>query len=209
MLVTLVACWALRSRVVAEYCTEDCSEFEENYLAWAKPGIGRPITFMFFQSLLFFGCIFFAESGFASRLWQKAMIGSVESAERRNEEELRMGDVVRPELDSDVIVERNRVLSTPLVQLEDTLIIKELKKYYNGSFLAVDGLSLGVPMGECFGLLGVNGAGKTTTFKMLTGDETISNGEAYVDTYSVIDDIKQVRERFHFYCFFLLLFLLR
>jgi ATP-binding cassette, subfamily A (ABC1), member 3 len=33
---------------------------------------------------------------------------------------------------------------------------------------------------ECFGLLGVNGAGKTSTFKMLTGDETISSGEAWV-----------------------------
>ena len=35
---------------------------------------------------------------------------------------------------------------------------------------AVDGLWLGIPQGECFGLLGVNGAGKTTTFSMLTGE---------------------------------------
>ena len=47
-------------------------------------------------------------------------------------------------------------------------------------------------MGECFGLLGVNGAGKTTTFKMLTGDETISDGEAFVDKYSVSQQIKNV-----------------
>ena len=63
---------------------------------------------------------------------------------------------------------------------------------YNGHFLAVDGLSLGVPMGECFGLLGVNGAGKTTTFKMLTGDENITSGEAYVDGFSVTTDLKEV-----------------
>ena len=44
----------------------------------------------------------------------------------------------------------------------------------------MDGLCLGIPRGECFGLLGVNGAGKTTTFKMLTGDETITSGTAYV-----------------------------
>jgi ATP-binding cassette subfamily A (ABC1) protein 3 len=32
--------------------------------------------------------------------------------------------------------------------------------------------------GECFGLLGVNGAGKTTTFRMLTGAEVPTHGDA-------------------------------
>jgi len=36
---------------------------------------------------------------------------------------------------------------------------------------------------QCFGLLGVNGAGKTSTFKMLTGDISVSSGEAHVDGY--------------------------
>ena len=34
---------------------------------------------------------------------------------------------------------------------------------------------------QCFGLLGVNGAGKTSTFKMLTGDNTVTSGEAYLN----------------------------
>ncbi|MDY0383386.1 ATP-binding cassette domain-containing protein [Trichlorobacter sp.] len=38
-----------------------------------------------------------------------------------------------------------------------------------GSFVAVDGISLSVQPGECFGLLGPNGAGKTTTIRMLYG----------------------------------------
>lgn len=50
-----------------------------------------------------------------------------------------------------------------------------------GRILAVDRLCLGVRPGECFGLLGVNGAGKTSTFKMLTGDETTTGGEAFVN----------------------------
>lgn len=50
-----------------------------------------------------------------------------------------------------------------------------------GSILAVDRLCLGVRPGECFGLLGVNGAGKTSTFKMLTGDESTTGGEAFVN----------------------------
>lgn len=58
--------------------------------------------------------------------------------------------------------------------------------------LAVDRLSLAVGKGECFGLLGFNGAGKTTAFKMLTGDETVTSGDAYIDGYSILRDIKKV-----------------
>ena len=41
------------------------------------------------------------------------------------------------------------------------------KRY--GDVVAVDGLSLDVHRGECFGLLGPNGAGKTTTIEILEG----------------------------------------
>ena len=43
-----------------------------------------------------------------------------------------------------------------------------LTKRY-GDILAVDGLSLEVPGGHVFGLLGPNGSGKTTTMGMLLG----------------------------------------
>ena len=43
-----------------------------------------------------------------------------------------------------------------------------LTKRY-GSFLAVDGLSIKVPRGGVFGLLGPNGSGKTTTMSMVLG----------------------------------------
>lgn len=33
-------------------------------------------------------------------------------------------------------------------------------------------------IGECFGFLGVNGAGKTTSFRMLTGDEYMTEGQS-------------------------------
>lgn len=42
-----------------------------------------------------------------------------------------------------------------------------VKRY--GPVVAVDGLSLLVERGECFGLLGPNGAGKTTTIEILEG----------------------------------------
>ena len=50
-----------------------------------------------------------------------------------------------------------------------------------GRMAAVDHLCVGVPAGQCFGLLGVNGAGKTTTFKMLTGDTDASKGDAHIN----------------------------
>ena len=45
---------------------------------------------------------------------------------------------------------------------------ENLTKRY-GDVVAVDGLSLSVRRGECFGLLGPNGAGKTTTIEILEG----------------------------------------
>ena len=46
--------------------------------------------------------------------------------------------------------------------------VEGLTKRY-GSQKAVDGLSLTVPEGSIFGLLGENGAGKTTTIQTLLG----------------------------------------
>lgn len=58
-------------------------------------------------------------------------------------------------------------------------MVSQLSKQYLGSTTkAVDNISFRVGYGECLGLLGVNGAGKTTTFKMLTGEELPTAGDA-------------------------------
>ncbi|XP_021109905.1 ATP-binding cassette sub-family A member 13 [Heterocephalus glaber] len=65
----------------------------------------------------------------------------------------------------------------------DILVLCNLSKSYRSFFrktTAVRDISLGIPRGECFGLLGVNGAGKSTTFKMLNGDISPSSGHAVV-----------------------------
>jgi ABC-type multidrug transport system ATPase subunit len=53
---------------------------------------------------------------------------------------------------------------------------------------------IGVRKGECFGLLGINGSGKTTTFKMLTGEISMTAGNAYVNNYSVMKQLNRVHE---------------
>ncbi|MCD6513758.1 MAG: ABC transporter ATP-binding protein [Candidatus Asgardarchaeia archaeon] len=67
------------------------------------------------------------------------------------------------------------------------IICKNLTKYYD-NHLAVDHISFHVKKGEIFGFLGPNGAGKTTTVRMLSCLTKISEGEAFVNGYSVLND---------------------
>src|SRR3954462_13018265 len=59
------------------------------------------------------------------------------------------------------------------------LSVHGLRKRY-GDVVAVDGLDLEVPAGECFGLLGPNGAGKTTTLEIIEGLLEATAGEVEV-----------------------------
>ncbi|XP_052462828.1 uncharacterized protein abca12 isoform X5 [Carassius gibelio] len=86
-----------------------------------------------------------------------------------------------PNEDEDVLAERLRVDRGDASA--DILQVNRLTKVYqslNKRVQAVKSLSVGIPAGECFGLLGVNGAGKTTTFKMLTGDVSPTDGSAKI-----------------------------
>uniref|UniRef100_A0A672JQR1 P-type phospholipid transporter n=1 Tax=Salarias fasciatus TaxID=181472 RepID=A0A672JQR1_SALFA len=95
--------------------------------------------------------------------------------------------------DEDVARERERVKSGKAQS--DILSMIDLSKVYKaGKKPAVDRLCLGIPRSECFGLLGVNGAGKTSTFRMLTGDTTITHGEAFLNHYSVPREMERVHQ---------------
>ncbi|XP_065811834.1 phospholipid-transporting ATPase ABCA1 isoform X1 [Labrus bergylta] len=95
--------------------------------------------------------------------------------------------------DEDVARERERVKSGKAQS--DILTMIDLSKVYKaGRKPAVNRLCLGIPRGECFGLLGVNGAGKTSTFRMLTGDTAITYGEAFLNHYSVLTEMERVHQ---------------
>ncbi len=64
-----------------------------------------------------------------------------------------------------------------------------------GDLVAVDHLTLSVPRGTTFGLLGRNGAGKTTVIKMLITLLPPSDGTAWVAGYDVRSQAQAVRSR--------------
>ena len=102
-------------------------------------------------------------------------------------------EVAVVEEDKDVRAEKNRIRDSPLQShLEsNAILLDHISKQYGG-LVAVDQVAVGVPQGECFGLLGVNGAGKTSTFKMLTGDEMLTSGSAYLGGFNIGNNMKMV-----------------
>jgi ABC-2 type transport system ATP-binding protein len=68
-------------------------------------------------------------------------------------------------------------------------------KKYDGGVIAVDGLDLELPRGECFGLLGPNGAGKTTTVEIFEGLLDATAGDVEILGMRWSTDERAMRER--------------
>lgn len=95
------------------------------------------------------------------------------------------------ELDDDVAAEEQRVLVGGAN--DDLIVLSQLGKVYGNGKKAVDSLSLGIPPGQCFGLLGINGAGKTTTMGMMTAEFPPSSGDATLAGFSVANEPEKTR----------------
>ncbi len=82
----------------------------------------------------------------------------------------------------------------PTIADEQDLIIetRTLNKRY-GKLHAVQDLNLEVPRGAIYGFVGPNGAGKTSTMRILTTLMRPTNGEAFVNGFSVIKQPRDVR----------------
>ncbi|XP_038067464.1 ATP-binding cassette sub-family A member 3-like [Patiria miniata] len=167
--------------------------FNNNYLGFKAPGIGKELTFMAGTGILYFLLVILAEEGLlrSLRYYLRDLICGQSGRDPQ------MSLLPENVLDEDVRAEQSRILDGQY--LPDALILRDLRKVYSSpgkpALVAVEGTSLGIPAGECFGLLGVNGAGKTTTFKMLTGDEAVTSGDALVDGFNIKNNIKQVQQR--------------
>src|SRR5829696_4649804 len=76
--------------------------------------------------------------------------------------------------------------TTPAIEVRDAVI-------RFGKFTAVDRVSLAVPAGEVFGLLGPNGSGKTTLIRALCGLIPLAGGSASVLGHDVARNADHIR----------------
>ncbi|XP_058456304.1 phospholipid-transporting ATPase ABCA3-like [Malaya genurostris] len=153
------------------FCTEQlmCELFsnccDTRIFTWQSHGVNRQIMFLIYVGIIGFATLIAIEL----RLFENIFMFGAHSK-----------SFGQDTLDDDVRNEKEQVSALSHGEiLKHNLVLRGLTKYYK-RLLAVNQLSLSVRHTECFGLLGVNGAGKTSTFKMLTGDESISFGEAWV-----------------------------
>ncbi|KAL6178096.1 hypothetical protein ACLB2K_049615 [Fragaria x ananassa] len=77
------------------------------------------------------------------------------------------------------------------------VICDNIKKVYPGrdgnpEKFAVRGLSLALPQGECFGMLGPSGAGKTSFIEMMIGLIKPTTGTAYVQGLDLVTQMKEI-----------------
>ena len=96
------------------------------------------------------------------------------------------------QVDVDVRAEQERVTSGGAD--DDVLRLVNLRKVYPGGTVAVEGLTLGIPEGQCFGYLGTNGAGKTSTLKCITGDVFPTSGSGTLNGFNIVTDQVHVRQ---------------
>ena len=87
---------------------------------------------------------------------------------------------------------------TPVSPSESAVSLRGLTKVFGSSkepSVAVDRLSLDVPRGAFYGLVGRNGAGKTTALSMLTGLLRPTEGRALVSGIDVWSDPRAAKAR--------------
>ena len=71
--------------------------------------------------------------------------------------------------------------------------VNNLTKKY-GDVTALDGISFDVKKGELFGFIGPDGAGKTTLFRILVSLLLPDSGNAVVEGFDVVKEMKKVRQ---------------
>ena len=138
--------YLLHARCAAVGSADVSCSLKKSYISIHEPGIGYQLLFMFLGGFVWFGILLLLEYDVFPSPSPKAF------------------DSPRREEDEDVAKERRRVEEGRADQ--DKVVIRDLTRVYkkkgtgkSGRFTAVDGLTLGIKPGECFGLLGVNGAG--------------------------------------------------
>eukprot|EP00036_Acanthoecidae_sp_10tr_P009012 CAMPEP_0182928582 /NCGR_PEP_ID=MMETSP0105_2-20130417/15659_1 /TAXON_ID=81532 ORGANISM="Acanthoeca-like sp., Strain 10tr" /NCGR_SAMPLE_ID=MMETSP0105_2 /ASSEMBLY_ACC=CAM_ASM_000205 /LENGTH=1795 /DNA_ID=CAMNT_0025066587 /DNA_START=139 /DNA_END=5526 /DNA_ORIENTATION=- len=178
-----------------EFCLVNGGVCPDNdYWAWEEPGIARYTLAMAVQTIVFSALVILIERRAIEAL-RNRFVSAISSGEQ---------PVDQAEMDIDVAAEADRVRKiigskANVAASEDVVLVSDMRKTFRPTLFgppkrAVRGISVGIPRNECFGLLGVNGAGKTTTFKILTGDESMSSGGAFIKGLDVATDMVAIRQ---------------
>ena len=98
-------------------------EFQENYLSWDNPGIGRYLVFLALEGIVFYSVVLSIEYGVFNRF--TGIFRRSFSTVGLRSEESSVAD------DDDVLEEKRRVMSSE--NMDDVLAIKELTKVFSGN----------------------------------------------------------------------------
>ncbi|XP_054827532.1 glucosylceramide transporter ABCA12 [Eublepharis macularius] len=161
--------------------------------------ISSKLLGLFLQGTLFFSIRLLVDDGTVQKVWYKILEFLYDKVHGKLPLQL---EAAEEEEDKDVLAESERVAAGradyDMVQLQNLTKIYHL---LHRRIVAVRNVSIGIPAGECFGLLGVNGAGKTTIFKMLTGDIGPSHGRLRVrDENGSLSDVDDAHWSLFGYC---------
>jgi ABC-type multidrug transport system ATPase subunit len=161
---------------------------------WSEPILQVEVIFLACEAVAYLLlAIYLKWSSETASMWQDVLdFVQMKWWFGRRDEAVRISASLLPE-DEDVILEQDRVLAGHAN--DDLIVTSQLTKVYNTGKVAVNNLSLGIPPGECFGLLGVNGAGKTTTLAMLTAEFPPTGGDATIAGFSVTHQPEAIRRR--------------
>ncbi|XP_015788540.1 ATP-binding cassette sub-family A member 1-like [Tetranychus urticae] len=167
-------------------CNENSELISFNPFKWSKDGILVEILMLTLDSILYTVILIVLDVNL------HRLIYWYDTVKKKLLEAPETQGVVE---DEDVIAEKHRVQQ--LIQSKkidsEALVVNELSKDF-GSFRAVDKINFAVHKAECFGLLGINGAGKTTTFRMLTGDAMVTQGDAFLESYSLRNNLQDFQQ---------------
>ena len=166
-------------------------------LSWKISGLN--LTFLAVESVVFLLATILLDYGLNTPLLQEwCMKSSINKQLDQLDEHY--AEII--EEDEDVKAERERVSSGNAYD-DSVIMLNDVKKIYgsyggSGFKYAVKGVSVGIPNGECFGLLGINGAGKSTTLSILSGALPPSAGEAFVAGLNLSTHVHSCRRKIGF-----------